>query len=122
MKKIIYIISIILLSTSACSELEFEINEDYEQAEIIDVELYSRAMTRANKTTLIDTEEASVLITLRSGKDISDLKIAITASTGTSINPSMSVGFQDFSSPKSYVITSPNKTVEKTWTITVINP
>lgn len=122
MKKVLYIISIIILSIAACTKIDFEVNEDYEQAEIIDVELYNRAMSRADKTTLIDTEEATVLVTLRPARDISDLKIAITASTGTSINPSMSVGFQDFSSPKTYVITSPNKTIEKTWTIIVENP
>jgi hypothetical protein len=46
----------------------------------------------------------------------------VTASKGVDIIPSMSAGFQDFTSPKTYEITSPNKTVKKTWTITVQNP
>ena len=122
MKRIFYIISIIILTTAACTKIEFDINEDYEQAEITGVELYSRNMVRADQKATISSEEGTILVTLKAGQDISDLKIAVTASTGAEINPSMSVGYQDFSSPKTYEIISPNQTVKKSWIITVQNP
>ena len=122
MKRIFYIISIIILTTAACTKVDFDINEDYEQAEIKGVELYSRNMVRADQQATISSEEGTILVTLKAGQDISDLKIAVTASTGAEINPSMSVGYQDFSSPKTYEIISPNQTVKKSWIITVQNP
>ena len=122
MKRIFYIISIIILTTAACTKVDFDINEDYEQAEIKGVELYSRNMVRADQKATISSEEGTILVTLKAGQDISDLKIAVTASTGAEINPSMSVGYQDFSSPKTYEIISPNQTVKKSWIITVQNP
>lgn len=122
MKRIFYIISIILLTTTACTKVEYVINEDYEQAEITGVELYNKDMVRADKKATISSEEGTVIVTLKPGQDISDLKIAVTASTGADINPSMSIGFQDFTSPKTYEVISPNKTIKKSWTITVQNP
>jgi DNA polymerase II small subunit/DNA polymerase delta subunit B len=122
MKRILYIIGIMIVTAFGCAEIEFEINEEYEQAEIIGVELYGRGMIRADKTTEISSEEGAILVILKPRKEITDLKVAVTASTGVSINPSMSVGYQDFSSPKTYEVTSPNKTIKKNWTITVQNP
>ena len=122
MKRIFYIISIIILTTTACSKVDFVISEDYEKAEITGVEFYNRQMVRADQTATISSEAATVLVKLKAGQSITDLKIAVTASTGTLINPSMSVGYQDFSAPKTYEIISPNQTVKKSWTITVQNP
>ncbi len=122
MKRIFYIISIIILTNTACSTVDFNINEDYEKAAITGVEFYNRDMVRADKSATISSDEGTILVTLKPGQDIADLKIAVTASTGVDINPSMSVGYQDFSSPKTYEITSPNKTIKKSWTITVQNP
>jgi hypothetical protein len=122
MRKIFYIICSILLATTACSEIEFDINEDYEKAEISNVEFYNRSRTRADLRSTINTEEGTILVTLKTNQDIADLKIAVTISTGSNISPAMAVGYQDFSEPRVYEITSPNKTVKKSWTITVINP
>ena len=122
MKSIFHIASILMISVFACTEIEFDINEEYEKAEITGVELYNRDKVRADKTTEISSEEEMILVTLKTGKDITDLKIAISVSTGATVNPSMSVGYQDFSSPKTYEVTSPNKTITKSWTITVVNP
>jgi len=111
-----------IVTAFGCTEIDFEINEVYEQAEITGVELYDRGMKRADKTTEIFPEEGAILVVLKPRKDITDLKIAVTASTGVSTNPSMSVGYQDFSNPKTYEVTSPNKSIKKNWTITVQNP
>jgi hypothetical protein len=122
MRKLFYIISIIILTTTACSKVDFVISEDYEKAEITGVELYNKDMVRADQKATISSEEGTIVVTLKAGQDITNLKIAVTASTGTLINPSMSVGYQDFSTPKTYEIISPNQTVKKSWTITVQNP
>ena len=122
MKKIFFIISIISLIATACSTVDFEINEEYEQAEITGVELYNRNMSRADKSADINSEAATIDVILKPNQDITDLKIAVSASTGVEIVPTMAIGFQDFSSPKTYEITSPNKTIKKVWTITVQNP
>lgn len=122
MKKIFYIICSILLATTACSEIEFDINEDYEKAELTNVELYNRNKTRADLSSTINSANGTILVTLKTNQDITDLKIAVTASTGANISPAMAVGYQDFSEPRVYEIASPNKTVKKSWTITVTNP
>jgi len=122
MKKIFFIISILSLLTTACSTVDFDINEEYERAEITGVELYNRNMSRADKSSDINSEAGTINVILKPNQDITDLKIAVSASTGVEIVPTMAVGFQDFSSPKTYEITSPNKTIKKVWTITVQNP
>ena len=122
MKRIFYLISIIILATTSCTKIEFDINEDYEKAEITGVEFYNRQMVRADQNATISSAEGTILVKLKTGQNISDLKIAVTASTGAEINPSMSIGYQDFASPKTYEVVSPNKTIKKSWTITVQNP
>ena len=122
MKRIIYIAGILMISLCACTEIEFDINDEYEKAEITGVELYNRDMVRADKTAEIFSWEGMILVTLKPGKDITDLKIAATVSTGATVNPSMSDGYQDFSSSKTFEVTSPNRTITKSWTITVVNP
>ncbi|MDY3788227.1 hypothetical protein [Bacteroides fluxus] len=42
-----------------------------------------------------------------------------TISAGATLTPGMAVGFQDYSSPRTYTVTSPGGTVVKQWTITV---
>lgn len=122
MKKIFYLLTIIILATTACTTIDFEIDEDYEQAEIKGVELYNRTMVRADQKATISSVEGTIVVILKAGQNISDLKIAVTASTGSVIMPSMSVGYQDLSTPKTYEIISPNQIVKKSWTITVQNP
>ena len=122
MKKIFYLLTIIILATTACTTIDFEIDEDYEQAEIKGVELYNRTMVRADQKATISSVEGTIVVILKAGQNISDLKIAVTASTGSVIMPSMSVGYQDLSTTKTYEIISPNQIVKKSWTITVQNP
>lgn len=119
MKRIFYIIGILLLTATACTEDNFLINEQYEKAEITGVEFYNKQYVRADKSAVIDSEAGTILVTLKPDMVITELKLAVSASTGAEIFPVMSVGFQDFSTPKTYNITSPNKTVKKSWTITV---
>ena len=119
MKKIVFLLSIILMVTYGCTKIDYEIDEAYEKAEITGVELYNRQMKRADQSANINAEAGTILVTLKAGENITDLKLAVTASTGVEINPSMSAGFQDFSTPKTYEVISPNNTVKKTWTITV---
>ena len=55
----------------------------------------------------------------KKGENIKKLKVCLTISSGSTINPSLSVGYQDFSDPKVYKVTSPGGTIEKEWTIMI---
>lgn len=119
MKRIFYIIGIFLFVT-ACTKDNFLIDEAYEKAEITGVEFYNKLNVRADKSSVIKSGVDSIYVTLKPGQLITELKLAVSASTGAEILPRMSVGYQDFTEPKTYEITSPNKTVKKTWVIRVL--
>ncbi|WP_028296011.1 hypothetical protein [Olivibacter sitiensis] len=120
MKKNIFILVASLWCVfMACAKVDFEIDPVYERAEITGVELYNQNLNRADQSASINSEAGTISIVLRGGEDITRLKMAVTASTGVTISPSMSAGLQDFSQPKTYTITSPNGTVTKQWTISV---
>jgi len=122
MKIYFFMISLFLI-LSACSDDDYTIDTAYEKAEITGVELYNRSMASAYQSydiEDIDSVSGSVVVRLKSGEDITDMKMAVTVSAGADIYPSLSVGFQDLSSPKTYTVTSPGKSVVKTWTITVL--
>ena len=70
--------------------------------------------------TQIDSEAGTVTVTLKKDADITDLKMIATISAGATLTPGMAVGFQDYSTPRTYTVTSPGKTVVKQWTVTVI--
>ena len=122
MKIYFFIISLFLI-LSACSDDDYTIDPAYEKAEITGVELYNRSMVSAYQSydiEDIDSVSGSVVVRLKSGENITDMKMAVTISAGADIYPSLSVGFQDLSSPMTYTVTSPGKSVLKTWTITVL--
>ncbi len=119
MKRIYYIIAIILFVGSACSDIDYEFNEEYEKAEITGVDMYNREMKRAQKSVNIDPATGKIIVVLNDGENIKDLKLTTRISTGATINPVMSSGFQDFTSPKTYTVTSPRETIMKEWTISV---
>lgn len=119
MKKIACILSFVIIVLAGCTDVNYVVDEAFEKAEITGVELYNKQMKRADKSSVIDSPNQTITVTLKTGEDITNLKLAVTASTGAEINPSMAVGYQDFSTLKTYEVTSPNKTVKKTWTIKV---
>lgn len=120
MKKIVFLIFFACtLLLSACSDDDYTVDEAYEKADITNVTLYNRAEAVASDKVLIDTEAATVAVTLKKGADITDLKMVSTISAGATLTPGMAVGFQDYSSPRVYTVTSPGRTVVKQWTVTV---
>jgi len=119
MKKIYYIIAIILLLGSACSDIDYEFNEEYERAEITGVDMYNREMKRAQKSVNIDAAAGKIVVVLNDGENIKDLKLTTRISTGATITPVMSSGYQDFTSSKTYKVISPRETITKEWTISV---
>ena len=118
MKNILYVFMAMLIF-SACDDYSYSIAEDYEKADISAIECYNEDGERADETTSIATPTRMVVATLKKGENIKKLKVCLTISSGSTINPSLSVGYQDFSDPKVYKVTSPGGTIEKEWTIMI---
>lgn len=109
----------VTLTMAGCGDDDYTIDEAYEKAEITNITLYDRTgMTVSNKPT-IDSEVGTVLVTIKADADIKDLKMAANISAGATLTPGMATGFQDYSSPTSYTVTSPGGIIVKQWTITV---
>ncbi|MBX9189208.1 hypothetical protein HCG69_14205 [Bacteroides sp. K03] len=121
MKKIIYIAFIALLTvTTACSKIDYQINEAYETAEITGITLYAVSDKPVNvvESFEIDMENTSVQAFVPQGTDLTHLRLVLTISTGATVTPTVN-GFIDLSVPKEYTVTSPNGLIKKNWTIDV---
>lgn len=120
MKKILYVFSLLLLFT-ACDNDSYRVAEDYEKAVISAIECYNEKGERADdaKETAIATPTRMVVVKLNKGEDIKRVKVCLNISSGATITPALSVGFQDFSTPQVYQITSPGGTVVNEWTILI---
>ena len=115
MKKILFFMFVALaLTFVSCGDDDYAVDEAYEKAEITNVTVYNRAEGVMSDKTQIDSEAGTVMVTLKKDADITDLKM------GATLTPGMAVGFQDYSTPRTYTVTSPGKTVVKQWTVTVI--
>lgn len=123
MNKYLSLIAILLTCLfSSCSDIDTSIDEDYEKAEITSIVLYNRAGKVVSDKVTINSDEGYISVTLKSGADIKDLKMTATISSGATMSPSLSRGFQDYSSPYSCKVTSPGESIVKAWTITVLPP
>ena len=121
MKKLIYILFISLyVLVTACSKIDYEINDAYETAAITGITLYAVSDKPVNiiESFEIDTENVSVDAFVPEGTDLTHLRLVLTISTGASLTPAIN-GFIDLSSPKKYTVTSPNGIVQKSWTVKV---
>lgn len=121
MKKILFFMFVALaLTFVSCGDDDYAVDEAYEKAEITNVTVYNRAEGVMSDKTQIDSEAGTVMVTLKKDADITDLKMIATISAGATLTPGMAVGFQDYSTPRTYTVTSPGKKVVKQWTVTVI--
>lgn len=122
MKKILFLMFVALtLTFVSCGDDDYTVDEAYEKAEITNVTLYNRSEEVMSDKSQIDSEAGTVTVTLKAAADITDLKMISTISAGATLTPGMAVGFQDYSTPRTYTVTSPGKTVVKTWTVTVVS-
>ncbi|MFV0469638.1 MAG: hypothetical protein ACK5MK_12010 [Dysgonomonas sp.] len=119
MKKILFILSVILVAISACSKIEYDIDNSYEKADISSIAIYDETATNVVSSSVIDTTAQTVSAVVKKESDITKLKLTVTVSLGANVSPTMSAGLQDLSQPKVYRVTSPNGTVVKDWTIIV---
>lgn len=120
-KTVLYSIFVaLMLAGVSCSDDDYTVEEAYEKAEITNVTLYDRAEGVASDKTEVNSEAATVTVTLKAGADITDLKMVSTISAGATLTPGMAVGFQDYTSPRTYTVTSPGGTIVKEWTVTVV--
>ncbi|WP_245532254.1 DUF5018 domain-containing protein [Bacteroides fluxus] len=103
----------------SCGDDDYTVDAAYEKAEITNVTLYGRNEAVMSDKTQIDSEAGAITVSLKADADITDLKMVATISAGATLTPGMAVGFQDYSSPRTYTVTSPGGTVVKQWTITV---
>lgn len=121
MKKILFFMFAALTFTlMSCGEDDYTIDEAYEKAEITNVTLYGRKEAVMSDKMQINSEAGTVTVTLKANADIKDLKMIATISAGATITPGMAVGFQDYSTPRNFTVTSPGGTVLKQWTVTVV--
>lgn len=122
MKKILYLtLAVLALTFMACGEDDYTIDAAYEKAEITSITLYDRAEKVMSDKVQIDSEAGTVTVTLKKDADITDLKMVASISDGATLTPGMAIGFQDYSDPRTYTVTSPGKTVVKEWTVTVLS-
>lgn len=120
MKKILFLMFAALTFTMmSCEDDDYTVDEAYEKAEITNVTFYGRNETVMSDKAQIDTEAGTITVTLKANADITDLKMVATISAGATITPGLAVGFQDYSGPRTYTVTSPGGTVVKQWTVTV---
>jgi hypothetical protein len=124
MKQIIFIvISIILFSVTGCTEdVDIQIPENFEKAEITGVTVYNENLVAIGAKVTINSEAGSVNIVLNTQQDITRLKVTLTISSGATIIKPLGTMVQDYSSPKMVTIQSPGGKVEKEWLIEVVNP
>lgn len=121
MKKLVYIVFFVsFVVTTACSKIDYQINEAYETTEITGITLYAVSDKPVNvvESFEIDIENALVQAFVPQGTDLTLLRLVLTISTGATVTPSVN-GFIDLSVPKEYTVTSPNGLVKKDWTIDV---
>ena len=121
MKKLVYIVFFVsFVVTTACSKIDYQINEAYETAEITGITLYAVSDKPVNvvESFEIDIDNALVQAFVPQGTDLTQLRLVLTISTGATVTPSVN-GFIDLSVPKEYTVTSPNGLVKKDWTIDV---
>jgi len=117
MKKLIYILfTSLYVAVTACSKIDYKINDAYETAAITGITLYAVSDKPVNiiESFEIDTENASVYAFVPEGTDLTHLRLVLTISTGASLTPVIN-GFTDLSSPKKYTVTSPNGIIQKNW-------
>ena len=121
MKKILYFMFVALsLLFVSCGDDDYTVDEAYEKAEITNVTLYDRAEKVMSDKAYIDSDAGTVTVTLKKEADITDLKMVATISAGATLTPGMSIGFQDYSTPRTYTVISQGATVVKQWTVTVV--
>ena len=121
MKRLIYILFAVLLSVIAgCSEIDYEINDAYETANITGITIYATSENPVNiiESFEIDTENAVVEAFVPEGTDLTHLRLVLTISTGATITPALS-GFTDLSTPKEYTVISPNGIKQMKWSVIV---
>ena len=121
MKKTLFFIYVMLMGCFAsCGDDDYTIDPAYENAEITSIILYDRNAEVASDVVEIDSEAATVTVTLKAGADITDLKMVATISSGATLTPGMAVGYQDYSTPRTYTVVSPGQSIVKEWLVTVL--
>ena len=106
MKKLIYILfTSLYVAVTACSKIDYKINDAYETAAITGITLYAVSDKPVNiiESFEIDTENASVYAFVPEGTDLTHLRLVLTISTGASLTTVIN-GFTDLSSPKKYTM------------------
>lgn len=104
----------------SCGDDDYTIDPAYEKAEITSVILYDRNGEVASDAVEINSEAATVTVTLKAGADITNLKMTATISPGATLTPGMAIGFQDYSAPRTYTVSSPGQSIVKEWSVTVL--
>lgn len=121
MKKTLLFIYVVLIGClTSCGDDDYTIDPAYENAEITSIILYDRNAEVASDVVEIDSEAATVTVTLKAGADITDLKMVATISSGATLTPGMAVGYQDYSIPRTYTVVSPGQSIVKEWLVTVL--
>jgi len=114
-----FLLAMIICAVSCTKSENYKVDSEYEMANITGLQVYNRQGDRADSVIDINLESSFGKIIIKSQEDITNLKIVATISTGAEIYPSMSVGYQDFSEPKSYTVRSPGGTISKKWVIDI---
>jgi hypothetical protein len=136
MKKLIYLfISVVLFSFTGCNDdLNIVIPEDFDVAEITGAALYREAVEGdkefTNKqvfvsvasTTVIDQEAHTATVKFTKAGDLTQLKVALTISSGATVQNPLGTQIQDYSESRIVNVASPSGKVKNEWTLSIVNP
>jgi PBP1b-binding outer membrane lipoprotein LpoB len=117
LKKYIALVGAALFTLTSCSDYEYTPDPSYEKADISAISCYNRTGENVVQSASIVLPTRMVIAVLKPGTDVTDLKISITVSSGATVTPTLSTGFEDYTEHRTIWVTSPGKTVSKEWTL-----
>lgn len=117
LKRYIALVGAALVALTSCSDYEYTPDPAYEKADVSAISCYNRAGENVMQSVSIVLPTRMVIAVLKPGADVTDLKVSVTVSSGATVTPALSTGFEDYTEHRTIWVTSPGKTVSKEWTL-----
>ncbi|WP_455640965.1 hypothetical protein [Parabacteroides sp.] len=122
MNKFKYIIAIITCFIfSSCEKADIPDAPNFDKTEILLVNAYDESKDNiASENPIIDTEKGTVVISVKTGTNLSKIFLTCGLSAGANISPNLD-GYSDWSSKtKTFTVSSASGTRSQQWTISLI--
>ena len=100
-------------------EEDIAIDPAYEKADIIAVQCYNKNGASVVASSQIAVPSRSAIVFLKKGENITQIKLSLSVSPGATVDESIPVGYADYTSPRTVIVTSPGGTQTRQWTIKI---